>query len=121
MDAVGTVTAFIDHLNAMELDAAWALLDEDVVYHNMPVDPVTGPAAVKAVFAMIPMQAMDWETHAIAADGNLVLTERTDRFTLLDGRTVELQVMGVFHVADGKITTWRDYFDMAQWLAQMAP
>ena len=29
-------------------------------------------------------------------------------------RTVSLPVMGVFELADGKITAWRDYFDMAQ-------
>lgn len=121
MSATGIVTSFIDHLNGMRLEAAWALLDPNVVYHNIPMAPVTGPGAVAAVFAQIPMKAMDWETHAIAETGNTVLTERTDRFTLLDGRTVSLRVMGAFEVADGRITQWRDYFDLNQWLSQMAP
>jgi limonene-1,2-epoxide hydrolase len=42
-----------------------------------------------------------------------VLTERTDHFTM-KGKTAPLPVMGAFHVVDGKITAWRDYFDMAQ-------
>ena len=29
------------------------------------------------------------------------------------GNTVELPVTGVFEVVDGKITAWRDYFDMS--------
>ena len=27
--------------------------------------------------------------------------------------------MGTFEVADGKITAWRDYFDMNQFMSQM--
>ncbi|MFN3592135.1 MAG: limonene-1,2-epoxide hydrolase family protein [Thermaurantiacus sp.] len=121
MTPTDIVSSFIDHLNGMRLDAAWSLLDPNVVYHNIPMAPVTGPDAVAAVFAQIPMQAMDWETHAIAATGETVLTERTDRFMLLDGRTVSLRVMGAFEVVDGRITQWRDYFDLNQWLSQMAP
>jgi limonene-1,2-epoxide hydrolase len=49
-----------------------------------------------------------------------VLTERVDRF-LLNGRKVELPVMGAFEVGpDGKIRAWRDYFDMAQFTRQLA-
>jgi limonene-1,2-epoxide hydrolase len=29
--------------------------------------------------------------------------------------------MGVFEVLDGKITAWRDYFDLGQWMAQLSP
>jgi limonene-1,2-epoxide hydrolase len=121
MTPAETVTTFIEHLNGMRLEAAWALLDPNIIYHNIPMAPVTGPEAVAAVFAQIPMQAMDWETHAIATAGQTVLTERTDRFTLIDGRTVSLRVMGAFDVVDGRIVQWRDYFDLNQWLSQMAP
>ena len=122
MTPIATVEAFIARLNAMDLEGAWALLAPDVVYQNIPLDPVIGPAAVKAVFDQIPIRGMDWETHAIAATGgHLVLTERTDRFTLLDGRPVALRVMGAFEVEGGRIAHWRDYFDLNQWMAQMAP
>jgi limonene-1,2-epoxide hydrolase len=121
MSPAATVEAFIAHLNAMEMEEAWALLDSSVVYHNIPMAPVTGREAVAAVFAQIPIAAIDWETHAIAETGGTVLTERTDRFTLKDGRTVALRVMGAFEVSGGRITRWRDYFDLQQWLAQMAP
>jgi limonene-1,2-epoxide hydrolase len=58
--------------------------------------------------------------HSAEQDGT-VLNERTDRFRLADGRWVELRVMGVFEVLDGKITAWRDYFDLGQWMAQLSP
>jgi limonene-1,2-epoxide hydrolase len=121
MTATHVVTAFIDHLNAMRMDDAFALLADDIVYHNIPMKPVTGPAAVKAVFDQIPFTAVEFIVHHSAEDDHTVLNERTDRFRLADGRWVELRVMGVFEVLDGKITAWRDYFDLSQWMAQLAP
>lgn len=121
MTATHVVTAFIDHLNAMRMDDAFALLADDIVYHNIPMKPVTGPAAVKAVFDHIPFTAVEFIVHHSAEDDHTVLNERTDRFRLADGRWVELRVMGVFEVLDGKITAWRDYFDLGQWMEQLAP
>ena len=121
MTATDIVTAFIDHLNAMRMDDAFALLADDIVYHNIPMKPVTGPAAVKAVFDQIPFNAVEFITHHSAEHDYTVLNERTDRFKLADGRWVELRVMGVFEVQDGKISAWRDYFDLGQWMAQLSP
>jgi limonene-1,2-epoxide hydrolase len=88
---------------------------DDVVYHNIPMDPAEG---IEATMAMIEMffgicDELDFEIHHLASDGEAVLTERTDTFTM-QGKTAPLPVMGVFHVRDGKITVWRDYFDMGQ-------
>ena len=48
--------------------------------------------------------------HRIAAEGNAVLTERTD--ALISGPLrLQFWVCGVFEVHDGRITLWRDYFD----------
>ena len=40
------------------------------------------------------------------------MNERTDVITT-DGSSVSLPVMGVFELRDGKISAWRDYFDLA--------
>jgi limonene-1,2-epoxide hydrolase len=48
--------------------------------------------------------------HSISADGDVVLTERTDVITL--GRfRAQFWVWGRFDVRDGAITLWRDSFD----------
>jgi limonene-1,2-epoxide hydrolase len=88
---------------------------EDVVYHNIPMDPAEGIAATMVVIDMFlgMCEALEFEVHHLASDGSTVLTERTDRF-VIKGQTAALPVMGAFHVSDGKITAWRDYFDMAQ-------
>ncbi|HUC05703.1 MAG TPA: limonene-1,2-epoxide hydrolase family protein [Acidimicrobiales bacterium] len=92
-----------------------AFLAEDVVYHNIPMDPAEGIDATMVVLDMFMgmCEGVEFEIHHLASDGSTVLTERTDRFTMGD-RTASLPVMGAFHVVDGRITAWRDYFDMAQ-------
>ena len=88
---------------------------DDIVYHNIPMDPAEGIEATMGVINMFVgmSDAMEFEIHHLASDGSTVLTERTDTFTM-NGKTAPLPVMGAFHVADGKITAWRDYFDMGQ-------
>ncbi len=92
-----------------------AFFSDDVVYHNIPMEPAEGIEATMAVIDMVlgMCEALEFELHHLASDGATVLTERTDKFTM-KGKTAPLPVMGAFHVVDGKITAWRDYFDMAQ-------
>lgn len=88
---------------------------DEVVYHNIPMEPAEGIEATMAVIDMFVnmCEGLEFEIHHLASDGGTVLTERTDRFTI-KGKSAPLPVMGAFQVADGKITAWRDYFDMAQ-------
>ena len=61
-----------------------------------------------------PTEAIEFEVLHTAVRGNLVFTERIDRFTM-GGRTIDLPVAGVFELRDGRIAAWRDYFDLATW------
>ena len=92
-----------------------SFLSDDVVYHNIPMEPAEGIEAAMAVITMFVGMgdSLEFEVHHLASNGNTVLTERTDRFTI-NGKPAALPVMGAFTVSDGKITAWRDYFDMAQ-------
>ena len=120
MDQTQTVLGFIAAWNARDLDRIAAGLAEDVVYHNIPVQPLRGREAVRAAVGPLleSCSAIDWEVHHIAATADgLVLTERTDRF-VRDGQESSIRVMGTFEVKDGLIVAWRDYFDMAQWRRQ---
>ena len=54
--------------------------------------------------------AFEVKIHRIAADGNAVLTERTDALVFGPLR-VQFWVCGTFEVHAGRITLWRDYFD----------
>lgn len=121
MTPVDVVKAFVSAWNRMDLEAILAFLHEDIVYHNVPVEPLCGKAAVSDYLrSRWIFEAIDWEMPHVAAAGNTVLTERVDRF-VLDGRPVALPVMGAFEIRDGAIVAWRDYFDLACWQAQLAP
>jgi limonene-1,2-epoxide hydrolase len=111
MTAEETVLAFIEAWNRLDQNRIYALLAADVVYHNMPLEPVQGRAAVRDHLAQWPVDECEWELLNIAARGDVVLTERVDRFRRGEDRIV-VPVMGAFEVADGLITHWRDYFDL---------
>ena len=95
---------------------------EDAVYHNIPVQPVKGTAAIRGVIQGFLGMAtqVDWIVHQLAeTQEGVVLTERTDRF-LIRGKWIELPVMGAFDLREGRITGWRDYFDMKQFQSQLS-
>jgi limonene-1,2-epoxide hydrolase len=120
-DNVERVREFIGIWSQGDVDAVMAFFADDAVYHNIPVDPVRGQDAIRAVIQGFAGMAseIEWILHHVAetADG-VVLTERLDRFKMGD-RWVELPVMGSFELREGRIVAWRDYFDMAQFQRQL--
>jgi len=85
-------------------------------YVNVGLSDTTGieetNAFVRGFEAQAGISTMVVEMLALAEAGNKVLTERIDKLYAVDGTLVMAPaVMGVFEVADGKITGWRDYFD----------
>jgi len=121
-DHCDIVQGFIEACNANDIDRILGFFDPECVYHNMPLAPVKGTDAIRAVLeGFLGMsKQVDWVVHGIAetSDGT-VFTERTDRF-LMGDKWVELPVMGAFEVRDSKLTAWRDYFDLAQFQSQVS-
>lgn len=113
-DPSDLVTAFCAEWKAGDAATIAGYFSEDAVYHNIPMEPLVGRAAIADFLHgfISAFGGIEFTIHHQAADGNVVLNERTDRFDLGD-KHVELPVMGVFEIEAGKITTWRDYFDMA--------
>jgi limonene-1,2-epoxide hydrolase len=120
MTAEETVLAFIAAWNRLDQDRIYALMAEDILYHNRPLKPVRGRIEVRAHLDEWPVDACEWELLHIAARGNVVLTERVDRFRRGEDRIV-VPVMGTFEVTDGLITHWRDYFDLRATKPQFQP
>jgi limonene-1,2-epoxide hydrolase len=88
---------------------------EDAVYHNIPLEPIVGRAAIRQGFveSLHRLDGIHWEVHHQVASGNVVMNERTDTLHS-GGRANPVRIMGIFEVTDGLITAWRDYFDMAE-------
>jgi limonene-1,2-epoxide hydrolase len=120
-DAKQVVRDFCAAWEAMDSQRILDSFTDDGVYHNMPMAPAVGKDAIKGLLGMIlaPASAVTFEIKHIAAEGDVVLTERLDTFKMGD-KTVTLDVMGTFEVRDGKIAAWRDFFDLASWTKQVS-
>jgi limonene-1,2-epoxide hydrolase len=108
------VDAFIDAFIAMDFDTAMSFLFENVEYTNIPIGTVYGASGVREMLDpfFAPIHENEFLILRRAASGPTVFFERLDRHRL-DFGWRELAVNSVFEVHDGKITVWRDYFDLA--------
>jgi limonene-1,2-epoxide hydrolase len=118
-DNIALVQRFCNAFARRDVDEILGYFAEDAVYHNMPMPAMTGKSAIRSVLEMFlgPATFAEFEVLNISASGDVVLTERIDRFEV-GGKKIELPVMGTFEIAGGKIAAWRDYFDMAAWTRQ---
>jgi limonene-1,2-epoxide hydrolase len=113
---IGVVTEFLEALAAPDTDRALALLAPDIEWRNTGLPTFRG----QRVFAMLrDMEkrgvGFAVEVHAIAEQGDLVLTDRTDY--LWKGRLkTGFWVRGTFTVRNGLITIWDDAFSLGNLL-----
>ncbi len=120
MEPEKVVRDFCTAIPRRDLEELLGFFSSDAVYHNIPIAPVVGHDAIRAILGQFlsPASEAEFELRGIASSGNTVYTERLDRF-VLNGKPVELPVMGAFEVnSEGQITAWRDYFDMAMFTKQ---
>ncbi len=106
------VERFLDRLRGADIDGAADLLAVGVEYENKGLPTVHGRERVRRLLHALnrPSAGFEVYVHLISADGESVLTERTDVLTW--GRLrIQFWVCGRFDVRDGEITVWRDYFD----------
>jgi limonene-1,2-epoxide hydrolase len=114
MSAEKVVQDFCDSWSQMNIEKTLSYLSDDCFYHNIPMEPCVGKAAIRAFLEPFAKNAQSakFEVKHATANGNVVMNERVDTF-VMGPKTLSLPVAGVFEVRDGKITAWRDYFDLA--------
>lgn len=120
-DAIDLVKQFLGRLEALDVDGAVDLLDESIVYQNVPLPAARGVRAVAKQLGFLARYGSGFEVHydnvaaSVAGSTVTVLTERTD--VLVFGRLrAAFWVCGTFEVRDGRITLWRDRFDFVDFL-----
>ena len=105
-----TVREFLRLLSVPDTRQAVGLLADDVVWKNTGLPTVSG----RKVGGML-LDAerrgvtVEIKLHHVAADGDVVLTDRTDVLGWGKWQT-SFWVRGTFEVRDGKITLWDDAF-----------
>lgn len=113
MTPLETVRAFLAAAEQKDFDAAMLFVAPDCEYTNLPMGTVRGPQGVRQTLEpfFAPIEVNEFRVLRVAADGPVVFVERLDRHRGVQGWW-ELPVTGVFEVHGGRITVWREYFDL---------
>lgn len=113
-DAMGIVQEFCDRMANRDAEALRPFIADDAVYQNVGMPAAVGADAIvqnlAGQFAMFP-DSYEYVMKNIAANGEVVLTERLDMIRTPNG-VRGVPVMGAFVVRDGKIRRWHDYWDL---------
>jgi len=114
------VTDFCQSWTRKNVDEILGYLNDDCFYHNIPMEPCVGKAAIREFIEpfMKDADTVNFEIKHTTSAGNVVMNERDDRF-VMGPKKIELPVAGVFEVRGGKISAWRDYFDLTTFTKQM--
>jgi limonene-1,2-epoxide hydrolase len=122
------VASFIAALERGDPDGALTLMAPDCEYDNVPIGKAIGHHAIREMFALfvapgdevavsagIDVRMVRFEIVRQVAQGHMLFNERIDHL-LVGGKPVAMAVVGVWETdpETGKITLWRDYFDMGQ-------
>ncbi|MEO1041785.1 MAG: limonene-1,2-epoxide hydrolase family protein [Pseudomonadota bacterium] len=114
---------FIASWETGNIDDIIRFCTDDIVYHNIPLEPLYGKEALKAFASPLLEMSheVSWDILAIAqSNDGRVLTERVDRFSIADGKSITIRVMGIFRWnTDQLLAEWRDYFDLTEFQSQL--
>ena len=112
-------------LSARDWDSVKTFLSPECVYLDMPVGPAK---AAKGPDDIVKRLKIGLESLAgyqnfdglVVADGENVMYEHSEQWEWRSGESALLRFVTVHKVADGRITLWKDYWDMGA-LANHAP
>jgi limonene-1,2-epoxide hydrolase len=118
--SLAVVRRFIEACVRADPDEFASYFTDDAVWWNAPWEPVRGRVAISDTLrrGTQRMIALPSEIRHIAADGEVVFTERVDHFMVGDSR-ISVPCMGIFELRDGRIAAWRDYWDLRQFERQL--
>ncbi len=127
------VQQYWDTLAARDWEGLKAFVTDDAHYTDVGVDGVggTGPDGVvnRLIIGLDPLDAYEHLPGTnVVAEGDLVMTEHTERWTFRTGEVIDHSFVSVTQLRDGKICRWHDYshlgniFDNAPawWLEHIA-
>ena len=120
-ESESVVSEFCKAWARLNIDQVMDFFTDDAVYHNIPMKPATGKVEIRKTIEGL-LKGASWIEFKIlhtASNGNVVFNERVDSFEA-KGKKISLPVAGVFEItSDGKISGWRDYFDVKMYTDQL--
>ena len=105
-----------------DFDGVAACMADDGLYEDVPAPDggARGPANVvkRLRVGLDPVARFEHEIHRVVAEGDSVLVEHTETWHFETGEQLTNQFVTVHEVRDGKISLWRDYWDLDTMMAQ---
>jgi limonene-1,2-epoxide hydrolase len=121
-----TVLGLWQALSRRDWDAVKTFLSADCVYVDMPVGPTLaarGPDDIvkRLKVGLEPLAGYQNHDGVLVSKGSDVLYEHSETWRWKSGETAVLQFVSVHRVDGGKVTLWKDYWDMGGMTAQAPP
>ncbi|MGE2729151.1 nuclear transport factor 2 family protein [Mycolicibacterium vaccae] len=121
-----TVEGMWAALSARDWDRVQTYLSPDCIYLDMPVGPAAaarGPEDIvkRLKIGIEPLAAYENFPGLMLDNGVDVMYEHSEQWRWASGESALLQFVSVHRVQDGRITLWKDYWDMAALAAHAPP
>lgn len=120
-----TVLGLWQALSRRDWDALKTFLSDDCLYVDMPVPAVAarGPEDIvkRLKIGLAPLAGYENHSGLLIADGEDVMYEHSETWRFETGEQGVLRFVTVHKVADGKVTLWKDYWDMNSLVAFAPP
>jgi limonene-1,2-epoxide hydrolase len=131
-EVIAPVLGLWQALSKRGWEAVKTFLSDDCIYADMPVGPTLaarGPENIVKRLKVGLANLADYVNHdglllhGSASSGAVgatvdVMYEHSETWTWSSGETALLRFVSVHRVADGKVTLWKDYWDMGSMLSQ---
>jgi limonene-1,2-epoxide hydrolase len=110
-------------LSQRDWDAVKTFLSADCVYVDMPVGPTLaarGPDDIvkRLKVGLEPLAHYENHDGLLLSNGADAMYEHSETWKWASGETALLKFVSVHRVEDGKVTLWKDYWDMGSMVSQ---
>ena len=133
MSAERVVQGMWEALSARDWDRLMTFLGEDCIYLDVPVGPTAaarGPVDIvkRLKIGLQPLASYENFPGLMIGNGSDVMYEHHEQWRWATGESAVLRFVSVHRVTGGRITLWKDYWDMGaltdhappSWLADFA-
>ena len=118
-DASEPVLQLWQALGKRDWEAVKSVVSDDCIFLDMPFGPTLaarGPESiVKRLKGGLENENLaDWANHTllVLTNGADVMYEHVVTYTSTNGETANNPIVSVHKVSDGKVTLWKDYWDL---------
>jgi limonene-1,2-epoxide hydrolase len=120
-----TVLGLWKALSERDWDAVKTFLSEDCIYLDMPVGPVAAARGPEDIVKRLKIGLQSLASYEnfdglLLADDRDAMYEHHEEWHWATGESAVLKFVSVHRVENGKMTLWKDYWDMGA-LADHAP